>query len=64
MKKYYEEQIDNRKNTKKMWIILKELTQGKKSYHGKIDFQGDIKCENSEIANAFNKYFIESVNEK
>lgn len=62
-KNYYETQIDqNKHNGKAMWKVLKELINGKKHYNNKsIIFESSVLTEETKIADAFNIFFINSL---
>lgn len=65
-REYNDSQIDKNKNdSKKLWKNLKEVI-GKKKVQNiikSINFDGKICDNNVEIANNFNKYFIDSISE-
>lgn len=49
---------------KKTWKILKSIVNGVSNGNSEvIEFEGEMKHNNKEIAESFNKYFIESVKE-
>lgn len=62
-KNYFEIQIDqNKHDGKAMWKVLKGIVNGKKNFNNKsITFESIVLTDNNEIANAFNKFFINSL---
>lgn len=62
---YYEEAIDDRKNdSREMWKTLKELVYGDKNKKKiGIAYQNKLYTDQNEIAELFNEYFIQSINE-
>lgn len=64
--RYYEKKIeDNRNSTKDMWKTIKELTGSKSAENtgGIVKFHGVVCSDSGEVAEKFNNYFIESVEE-
>lgn len=63
--RYYENELMRATgNQKKTWKILKELVNGvKDETKSEINFDGCIASDNNVIADKFNNYYIESINE-
>lgn len=64
-RKYYEEEIDNRKNdTAKMWRTLKNLLKTNitnQDWSQGMMIDGKVEIDKKQIANALNEYYIASV---
>lgn len=62
-KKFYQEKIDLEKSSpRKMWETLGQLiTDRKKTKMNKIDINGEILTNSTDIAENLNKYFIDSI---
>lgn len=59
---YYHDQLFNAGNDqRKVWKILKDIIKGVEDSNDSIDFNGEVKRNESEIAESFNKFFIESI---
>lgn len=55
--------IVNRNDHKKLWKILKGLTEMKSASPGYIHFEDDVISDDKEIAIRFNEYFVNSIRE-
>lgn len=61
---YYHDKLFNAGNDqKKVWKILKSIINGVNESIENVDFNGELKNNKQEIADSFNKFFIESIKE-
>ena len=62
--KHYHDRLFNAGNDqRKVWKILKSIISGVNETSEAIEFNGDIKTDEVEIAESFNRFFIDSIRE-
>lgn len=62
--KHYHDRLFNAGNDqRKVWKILKSIISGVNETSEAIDFNGDVKTDEVEISESFNRFFIDSIRE-